>query len=160
MCHLAGFGASGYIDPQHAIMNTKTEHQVVVPYFMVKSAPKFIGFARAVFNAELVESKTGENDEDIIHAEIKIGGSRIFVADSGQCGGVWISPGSPEGTCSTSDGGKPIQMFAHVKNVDETCRRVLASGGSVVMEPYDDDNGRMCAVADPFENLWWLKSEK
>jgi PhnB protein len=141
-------------------MNTKTKQQVVVPYFMVKNAAQFIGFAKAVFDAELVDRKTRENSDDVIHAEIEISGNRIFLADSGQCGEVWISPSSPASTYSTGDGLKPIQMFVYVESVDETFRKAIAAGGVAVMEPYDDDGGRMCGIADPFENLWWLTSAK
>lgn len=142
-------------------MNMKTEHPMVVPYFMVKNAPRFFDFAKAVFDAELVTSKTRENSEDVIHAEIQIAGSRIFVADSGYCGGTWISPASDDGkTCTTTDGGKPIQMFVYVENADETYRKALAAGGRVVMEPSDDEGGRMCGITDPFGNLWWLKSTR
>ena len=133
---------------------------MVVPYFMVKNAPKFIGFAKAVFNAELVACNTREHSEDVIHAEIAIAGNRIFVADSGYCGGDWISPSSAGGACRTTDGAKPIQMFVYVESADETCRKALAAGGTVVMEPFDDEGGRMCGISDPFENLWWLKSTK
>ena len=132
---------------------------------MVRNAQKFIGFARAVFDAQLIATQTRENSEDVIHAEIVIGGSRIFLADSGYCGGAWISPSSGgDGTCSetasTANGGKAIQMFVYVESVDETCRKAIAAGGSIAMEPYDDESGRMCGIVDPFENLWWLKSTK
>jgi uncharacterized glyoxalase superfamily protein PhnB len=141
-------------------MNTKTNQQIIVPYFMVKNASTFIGFAKAVFNAELVARKTRENSEDVIHAEIQIAGNRIFFADSGYCGGTWISPSSGDGTCRTTDGGKPIQMFVYVESADETYRKALAAGGTAIMEPLDDEEGRMCGISDPFENLWWLKSAK
>ena len=129
---------------------------------MVRNAPEFIRFTKDVFNAELIDTKTAENSEGIIHAEIEIGGNRIFVADSGHCGGEWISPSSSaDGACRpTSDGAKPIQMFVYVESADETCRKAVAAGGAVVMEPFADDGGRMCGIADPFENLWWLKSAK
>src|SRR5688572_11053847 len=140
-------------------MLTKTDLPTVMPYFMVGNAGKFIDFLKAVFNAELVSRQTRENSEDVIHAEIKVNANRILVADSGFCGGEWITPSSTEGTCATSEGGgKPIQMFVEVENVDETSRKALAAGGTMVMDPSDDDSGRMCAIADPFQNLWWLKS--
>jgi uncharacterized glyoxalase superfamily protein PhnB len=140
-------------------MNTKTFKQIVVPYFMVGNAPQFISFARAVFNAELISSQTRENSEDVIHAEIEIAGNRIFVADSGFCGGAWTSPSSRTGACSApSDGAKPIQMFVCVDDTEESCRKAIAAGGSVAMEPHEDGGGRMCGIVDPFGNLWWLKS--
>src|SRR5688572_7685159 len=109
-------GASAKLIRWSPIMNTRTEKQMVVPYFMVRSAPKFIEFAKAVFDAELMSSQKGENGEDVLHAEMEIGGSRIFVADSGHCGGSYVSPSSPQGTCTTTDGGKPIQMFVYVQS--------------------------------------------
>jgi PhnB protein len=140
-------------------MHNKTDLPIVMPYFMVGNAGKFIDFLKAVFNAELISRQTGENSEDVIHAEMKFNGNRILLADSGLCGGEWISPSSTGGSCATSEGGgKPIQMFVEVENVDETSRKALAAGGMMVMEPYNDDGGRMCGIADPFHNLWWFKS--
>jgi PhnB protein len=137
---------------------TNMKTQVVVPYFMVRNAPDFINFARNVFQAELVSSQTRENSEDVIHAEIAISGNRIFLADSGQCGGNWISPSSAEGSCAKTDGGKSIQIFLYVESADDTCRNAAAAGAVILMEPYDDNGGRMCGILDPFENIWWLKS--
>lgn len=97
-------------------MNTETKQQAIVHYFMVRNAGVFIDFVRKVFDAKLVAKHTREASEDVIHAELDIAGQLIFVADSGQCGGVWISPSSPEGSCSKNDGGKPIQMFAYVES--------------------------------------------
>jgi uncharacterized glyoxalase superfamily protein PhnB len=140
-------------------MHAKTELPILMPYFMVGNAGKFIDFLKAVFNAELASCQTRENSEDVIHAEMKFNGNRILLADSGLCGGEWISPSSTGGTCATSEGGgKPIQMFVEVENVDETSRKALAAGGTMVMEPHDDHAGRMCGIADPFQNLWWFKS--
>ena len=51
-------------------------------------------------------------------------------------------------------------MYVYVESADETYRKALAAGGGVVMEPFDDEGGRMCGISDPFENLWWLKSAK
>jgi PhnB protein len=129
---------------------------------MVRNAPEFIRFTRDVFGAELIDTRRRENSEDVIHAEIAIGGDRIYVADSGYCGGEWISPSSAvEGACGrTSDGSKPIQMFVCVESADETCRKAVAAGGGVVMEPFDENGGRMGGITDPFENLWWVKSKK
>lgn len=140
-------------------MHTKTTHQSIIPYFMVRNAGQFLDFAKAVFNAELVCRQTRDDTEEVVHAELTIAGNRLFFADSGQCGGEWISPSTPEGSCaSTSSGGKPIQMYILVEDIDETSRKAIAAGGSIIMEPFDDGDGQMCGIADPFENLWWLKS--
>ena len=140
-------------------MDTKTDLPIVMSYFMVGNAGKFFDFLNAVFDAEWVSRQTRENSEDVIHAEIKFKGNRILVADSGLCGGEWISPSSSEGTCAKAESGvKPIQMFVQVADVDETSRRAVAAGATMVMEPYGDESGRMCGIADPFQNLWWLKS--
>jgi uncharacterized glyoxalase superfamily protein PhnB len=139
-------------------MEPGSNYQALVPYFMVQSAPKFFAFAKAVFNAELIHCKTRDNSEDVIHAEMNLAGIRIYVADSGFCGGEWISASSGGGACRSTDGGKPIQMFLHVENADETHQKAVAAGGVIAMAPCDDDGGRMCGIVDPSENLWWIKS--
>lgn len=132
-----------------------------MPYFMVNNFRQFMGFTEATFEAKLVSCQTREDSNDVIHAEIEILGSRIFVADSGFCGGSWISPTSGEGAnCRSTDGGKPIQMFVQVDDADEAYRKALAAGAESAMAPYDDNDSRMGGFVDPFGNLWWLRSFK
>lgn len=64
-------------------------NQTIVPYFMVLSAPQFIDFTKKVFHAEVVNVEKLEGTEGVIHAEMKIGESTIYYADTsydGSCG--------------------------------------------------------------------------
>lgn len=131
-------------------------NQTIVPYFMVLNAPQFIEFAEKVFHAEVLTIDKYEGTEGIIHAEMKIGESSIYFADTshdGSCG---------PGVCGNlqNDGLVPIQMFIYVKNVAETYKTAVETGATSIMEVMGDENeGYMAGFVDPFSNLWWVKSK-
>ncbi|MEK5061772.1 hypothetical protein BK126_00010 [Paenibacillus sp. FSL H7-0326] len=129
----------------------------IVPYFMVLSAPQFIDFTKSVFQSEVVKVNKHEETGGIIHAEMKIGESLIYFADTshdGSCG---------PGVCGElkNDGLIPIQMYIYVDNVADTYEKAIAAGATSVMEVMEDeDGGCMAGFVDPFQNLWWLQSKK
>lgn len=138
-------------------MNNTEVNQTIVPYFMVLSAPNFIEFTEKVFHAEVLTIDKFEGTEGVVHAEMKIGGSIIYFADTSH-DGSW----SPEvyGDLQ-NDGLVPIQMFMYVENVTETYETALRNGATSIMEVTGNETGGyMAGFVDPFGNLWWVKSEK
>lgn len=131
-------------------------NQTVVPYFMVLSAPQFIDFTRKVFSSEVGSVHKLEGTEGVVHAEMKIGRSTIYFADTsydGSCG---------PGVCGDlkEDGLVPIQMFIYVENVADTYEKAIAAGATSIMEVIEEEGGYMAGFVDPFSNLWWVKSLK
>lgn len=130
-----------------------SEQQSIIPYFMVLDAAHFIEFTKKVFESEVTNvEKLGDTD-GVVHAEMKIGGSVIYFADTshdGSCG---------PGVCGDlQDGLVPIQMFIFVDNVINTHKRAVEAGATSIVEPADDGQGQMAGFVDPFSNLWWVKS--
>ncbi|HEY5406683.1 MAG TPA: VOC family protein [Ginsengibacter sp.] len=115
-------------------------YQAVMPYLIVKNAAQFISFMQTVFNA--TETYKAMRDEHtIMHAEIMIGGSTIMFADSTDVYGV-----------------RNAGMFIYVDDADETFKRAIDNGASVVNEVTDQSYGRSGGVQDPFGNTWWVTS--
>jgi PhnB protein len=115
-------------------------YQTVMPYLIVKDAAKFISFMQTVFDA--VETYKAMRDEHtIMHAEIMIGGSTIMFADSTEKFAV-----------------RNAGLFIYVDDADETFKKAIDSGATVVTEMTDQSYGRSGGVKDPFGNIWWITS--
>lgn len=136
-------------------MNNQQVGQTIVPYFMVLNATQFIEFTKKVFQAEVVRIDKLEGTEGVIHAEMKIGNSTIYFADTsadGSCG---------PGVCGdlNNDGLVPIQMYVFVENVTVTYKNAISQGATPLMEP-SEETGNMGGFVDPFQNLWWVQSKQ
>ncbi len=123
-------------------LNIPEGYQQVMPYLIVQGATGFQAFVQNVFGA--TEKQKHMRDENtVMHAEVKIGDSTIMFADSTA---QW-----------------PPQMaglFIYVPDADETYKKALGEGATIVMELADMDYGRSCGVKDPFGNVWWITSVK
>lgn len=74
-------------------MQNQQLNQTIIPYFMVLNGPKFIEFTKKVFQAEVVKIDKLEGTEGIIHAEMKIGNSTIYFADTSADGSYILEEG-------------------------------------------------------------------
>ena len=126
--------------------------QTIVPYFMVLNAPQFMEFTKKVFQAEVVKIDELEGTEGVVHAEVIIGNSTIYVADTsadGSCG---------PGVCGDINTGGlvPIQMYIHVANATDTYNKAITEGATPLMAP-SGETGNMGGFVDPYGNLWWVQ---
>lgn len=121
-------------------MEIPNGHQAVMPYLILEDANAFIEFTKNVFDADLTHHSM-KDDGLVGHCEIRIGGSTIMFSNTRA---EWEPA--------------PANMFVYVENADETFRRSIDHGATVVMEPADQDYGRSCGVTDPFGNVWWITS--
>jgi PhnB protein len=110
----------------------------ITPYLQVKGAAKLIEFLTNAFGAaEIFRVPRGE---EIAHAQLKIEGSMIEVADA-------IDKYEPN----------PSAIWLHVKDTDATYERALRAGASSLHEPMEQDYGeRSASVKDPFGNYWYI----
>ncbi|MBP1223192.1 VOC family protein [Flavobacterium sp. 1355] len=115
-------------------------HQTVMPYLILNGALQFIAFTKNVFNAKTL-SKALHEDGTVMHAEVIIGESTIMVTDE-----------IKDWTKQTAN------LFVYVPNADETFKKAIDAGATIVMELSDKDYGRTCGVTDPFGNVWWITS--
>jgi PhnB protein len=115
------------------------------PSLIVSDAAKAIEFYKKAFGAEERMMMPGPGGK-IIHAEIKIGDSIIFLSDE--------IPGmggkSPQSTGAYTGG-----MYLYVPNVDEVFARAVAAGGKPnggVNDMFWGD--RLGHFVDPFGHAW------
>lgn len=111
----------------------------VTPYFIVEGADRLVDFVVNCFDARINDML--RNDEGKIrHAELRIGDSIIEVSEA-------------------NEKYSPVQLAIHlyVRNVDETFRKCLDAGASIIEEPLDKSYGeRGAGIRDIQGNQWFL----
>lgn len=137
-------------------MKNKPMKQTIVPYFMVLNAPKFIEFTKEVFQSEILNVIKLEDAEGVVHAEMRIGESIVYFADTSHDGSF-----KPEEYGDIKNNGLvPIHMFIYVENVFETYEKAIRLGATSIIEVSEDQNdGLTAGFVDPFSNLWWIQSK-
>jgi PhnB protein len=114
----------------------------ITPYLQVNGAQRLIEFLKDAFGAEEI-FRVPRGDE-IAHAQLKIEGSMIEVADA-------IDQYRPN----------PSAIWLHVKDSDATYARALKAGASSLHEPMEQDYGeRSASVKDPFGNYWYIATHR
>jgi uncharacterized glyoxalase superfamily protein PhnB len=119
-------------------------YHTITPYLVVRGAAKTIDFLKKAFGAEYVFEPMMRSDGKVMHAEVKIGDSRVMISDA-------------------SDQHPPMQCMIHlyVPDVDAVYKRAVAAGGTSVMEPMDQFYGdRGGGVKDPGGNHWHIATHK
>jgi PhnB protein len=119
-------------------------YHTVTPYLVVRGAAKTIDFLKNAFGAEIAFEPMKRPDGLIMHAELKIGDSRVMIADA-------------------SDQHPPTQSTIHlyVPNVDAVYQRAVTAGGVSSMEPMDQFYGdRTSSMKDPSGNTWYIATHK
>jgi PhnB protein len=115
------------------------EYGSVTPYLIVDGVPRLIDFLKHTFNAE-ERSLINDREGHVGHAEIKIGGSVVMMADS-----------TPQYSPI------PSQLYVYVEDVDDAYRRGLEADGTSEQVPTTKFYGdRTAAVKDPTGNIWWI----
>ena len=96
----------------------------ITPHLVVRDATKAIEFYRKAFGAE-VKGVHYTPDKRVMHAELKVGDSIIFLADE--------FPGM--GSCSSPQtlGGSCITLNLYTDHVDQLFDRAVSAGAKVVM---------------------------
>ncbi|MGZ3674808.1 MAG: VOC family protein, partial [Ktedonobacterales bacterium] len=117
---------------------------IVAPYLCIKGAADAIAFFRDALGATEV-SRMVAPDGRVSHAEIRIGGVALYLADEFP----EIAVVSPK-----TLGGSPV-LHLTVPNVDELASRAIAAGATVLRPLADQDYGyRNYKLADPFGHTW------
>ena len=116
----------------------------LTPYLTVRGAAKAIDFLKRAFGAQITHEPLNRPNGTIMHAEVKIGNSRVMIADESEMA---------KATTST--------LYLYVPNVDSVFQQALKAGGTKIMEPmdmfYGDRNG---GITDPFGNSWYIATHK
>jgi PhnB protein len=118
----------------------------ITPGLIVKGAQKAIEFYKEAFGAEVKSVMTSPDGKMVVHSEIKIGDSLIFVNDEYPDMGAR----GPQ-----SIGGTPVSLNMYVEDADAVFERAVAAGATVVMPLADQFWGdRWGMVTDPFGHMW------
>lgn len=125
-------------------------HEGLIPHLVCSNAAQAIEFYKKAFDAEEISRMPGP-DGRLMHAELRIGGRPLFLADDfpEYCGG---KSSSPEGL-----GGTPVTLHRYVEDCDATIAKAVAAGATVRLPATDMFWGdRYGQIVDPAGHLWAL----
>lgn len=130
-----------------ATKNPPTGYHSVTPSIVVRDAAKAIDFYKRAFGAEEIDRFVGP-DGKVMHAEIKIGDSRIMLGEESEQWGT-RSPLSTNGLSGS--------LHIYVPDVDMAFERALQAGAKVKY-PLEDAfwGDRYGKVTDPFGHEWGI----
>ena len=124
----------------------------VTPSLVVRGAAKAIDFYKKALGAEELV-RMPSPDGSIMHAELKIGNSIIFISDEMQMPGAPKSPQTLGGVSGT--------LNIYVPDVDQTFNQAVAAGGKEAMPVADQFWGdRYGSFVDPFGHVWGVGTHK
>jgi PhnB protein len=123
----------------------------VTPYLIVEDAAGAIEFYRKVFGAsELMRMPAP--DGRVGHAELRIGDSRIMLADEFPDMGAR----GPKAI-----GGSPVHLYLYVEDVDAVTGKALAAGAKELRPIKDQFYGdRSGTIEDPCGHVWHVSTHK
>ncbi len=118
----------------------------ITPNLVVDGGARAIDFYKKAFGAEEIMRMPGP-DGRIMHAELKIGDSKLMLHDE-----------MPDmGRSPKAYNGSPVGFYLYVENVDEAWRRAIGAGAKEQWPLNDTFWGdRIGHVQDPFGHLWTL----
>ncbi len=124
--------------------------RTVTPCLTVTGVERAIAFYQVALGAEEKVRLYDAAGLVVLHAELKIGNSAIFLAEENPTLGIF----SP-----LSLGGSPTLVHLYVADVDRVWQEALDAGATQVMPLADTYWGdRFGKIADPFGHVWSLAS--
>jgi uncharacterized glyoxalase superfamily protein PhnB len=121
-------------------------HNRLTPHITVRNAPKMIEFYKKAFGATEQRRAAGPDGKTIMHAELRIGNSVLFLNDEFPEMGAF-SPLESKGT--------PVTLHLFVDDADKQFQQALSAGCEVVMPLADQFWGdRYGIVKDPSGHHW------
>ena len=123
----------------------------VTPRLVFKGdAAAAMRFYADAFGAEVLGDPFVMPDGNVVHAEIRIGNSVVFVTDEGD--GEGVAPGSVDGNVTAV-------MALNIPDVDRLWEQAVSAGCEVIYpladQFYGDRGGRL---RDPFGHQWMLST--
>lgn len=119
----------------------------VTPHLTVRDAPAMIEFYKKAFGAVEKRRAPGPDGKTIMHAELEIGDSKVFLNDEFPEMGAF----SPLASQNSS----PVTIHLFVEDADKQFQQALTAGAQVVMPLADQFWGdRYGIVKDPSGHHW------
>lgn len=138
-------------------MSEKTNARKVTPYLIVRNASEAIQFYEKAFNAREIYRFENEEGTTIMHAEIMVGETPVFLAD--ECEGDQPFSDlyrSPQTLNATS-----VILHIYCDDVDALYPQAVDAGAEPQMPLTDMFWGdRYGTVKDPYGHLWSLATQK
>jgi len=127
-------------------------HHTLTPHLVVKGASQAIEFYKRAFGAEEIVRMPGPDGNSVMHAELKIGDSRLWLVDEFPAMGSL----GPHGI-----GGTPVTIHVYVEDADAIFNQAVAAGAEVRM-PIEDAfwGDRYGLIVDPFGHKWSVATHK
>jgi len=120
----------------------------VTPYLIVDGAADAIEWYRRAFGAEEVTRMTGGAGR-IAHAELRIGGASVFLADEHPHYEAIVGPAKV--------GGTPVYLDIEADDVAGLFAAAVAAGATEIRAPTDPQMAVQSAkVRDPFGHVWLI----
>jgi uncharacterized glyoxalase superfamily protein PhnB len=124
----------------------------VTPTLTVRGAANAIEFYKKVFGAQEMMRFPGPDGKSIMHAEIKIGDSKIMLGEENP----HMKSMSPQ-----SVGGASSGIFLYVENADTAFNNAVSAGAKITMPIMDQFWGDRCGgIEDPFGHKWMIATHK
>lgn len=127
----------------------------LIPHLVCDRCADAIEFYKRAFGAQESHRMPAPDGRRIMHAEIRIDGRPVFLADDfpEYCGGKASSP--------KALGGTPVTIHRYVVDCDAAVQRAQQAGATIKMPPMDMFWGdRYGVVTDPFGHVWSLATHK
>jgi PhnB protein len=126
-------------------------HTVTPRLVFAGDASRALEFYAAAFGAAMDEEAHRDPDGNVVHAELRIGDSVVFVTDEGP---------DAEGVGPASVGGRVTTVLAlNIPDVDRLWEQAVGAGCEVIYpladQFYGDRGGRL---RDPFGHQWMLST--
>jgi PhnB protein len=122
----------------------------VTPHLVVRGAVEAIDYYKRAFGAVERFRMAGPDGKDIMHAELVIGDSIIFLCDE-----------VPDRDCRSPQAlqGTPVSIHLYVDDADAVFSRAVSAGGSFTMPLQDMFWGdRFGEIEDPYGHRWSIAS--
>ncbi len=127
----------------------------LIPHLVCDPCSDAIEFYKKAFDAEEISRIPAPDGHRLMHAEIRIGDSLLFLVDDypEYCGGKSNTP--------VALGGTPVTIHRYVKDCDAAIHQAEQAGATVKMPAADMFWGdRYGAVVDPFGHNWSFATHK
>lgn len=121
----------------------------LIPHLVCDPCSEAIAFYQRAFGAEEVQRVVAPDGRRVMHAEIRMGTSLVFLVDDFPefCGGKSSSPKALKGT--------PVSIHRYVADCDAAIKRAQEAGATVTMPAADMFWGdRYGMVTDPYGHQW------
>lgn len=127
-------------------------YNTITASLIVKNAVNAIEFYKKAFGAQELYRFLGPDSKTIMHAELKIGNSRIMLSEEA----LQMNCRSPQ-----SLGGTGIHIYMYVDDADTTFDKAVAAGAKPTMPIADMFWGdRFGTIQDPFGHVWGIATHK